>query len=456
MKQFDLIVIGTGSGLDVAYTASEKGLKVALLEKDKIGGTCLNRGCIPSKMLIHSADVADQIRNSKTFGIESKITKINFEAIIKRVNSFVDTESKGMGDYYKTSKNPVLFKGEAKFIDFKTLQIGKETIKADKILIAAGARPNIPPIPGLDSVNYITSTEALRLKKQPKEMTVLGGGYISTELAHFYRALGTKVNIIQRSSWLLTKEDQEISKAYTEAVKGNYNLFLNHDIVKVYKNGNKFITEVKDQKTKKVKKVSSDELLVVLGAKPNSDLLDLEKTKVKIDDKGFIKTNDYLETNVPGIYALGDIAGHYMFKHSANLEGEYATNNILNPKNKRKVDYSAMPHAVFTTPQIAGVGYTEEELKQKKIPYLKGKHMILHTGMGKALEDKVGFVKFLVDKKTRKILGCHILGTEASTLIHEVLVAMKSGSGTIDNIQNVTFIHPALSEVVQRAAFNLE
>ncbi len=454
MKTFDLIVIGSGSGLDVVVAAASSGLKVALFEKERMGGTCLNRGCIPSKMLIHSADIMETINKAHLFGIKAKITKIDFPSIIKRVSNFVDEDSKGIERAYSQNTNPALYKGLAKFIEMKTLQMGNEIFKADRILIAAGARPTIPKIEGLDKVNYITSTEALRLTKQPKELTILGGGYIAAELAHFYGALGTKINIIQRSSWLLTKEDEEIAKKYTEIVKEKFNLYLNSTALKVYKKTGKFYTVIKTENNK-TKTIKSDQLLVVTGVTPNSDILDVKKTNVKVDEKGFVITNEYLETNFPGIFALGDITGHYLFKHTANLEAEYALNNILNPKNKKNVDYRAMPHAIFTSPQVAGVGYTEQELKEKKIPYLVGKHKYIYTGMGKAIEDTEGFVKFLVDKKTRKILGCHILGTEASTLIHEVLVAMKSGSGLIDNITNTVHIHPALSEVVQRAAFEV-
>ena len=455
MKQNDLIVIGTGSGLDVAVAAAGSGLKIALFEKEKMGGTCLNRGCIPSKMLIHSADIIEIIKKSSMFGIKAKITKIDFPSIIKRVSDFVDEDSKGIERAYSENTNPALFKGTVRFIGMKTLQLKNETFKADKILIATGARPTIPEIEGLDKVDYITSTEALRLTKQPRELTILGGGYIAAELAHFYGSLGTKINIVQRSSWLLTKEDEEIAKKYTESVSKKFNLFLNYDIVKVSEKNKKFFTVIKDQKTNKAKTLKSDQLLIVLGVTPNSDILDLGKTNVNVDDKGFIITNEYMETNASGIFALGDAVGKYMFKHNANWEAEYILNNILNPNNKKKVDYTAMPHAIFTSPQIAGVGYTEQELKEKNIPYSIGKHKYIYTGMGKAIEDTEGFVKILVDKNTKKILGCHILGTDASALIHEVLIAMKSGSGKIDDIINTVHIHPALSEVVQRAGFNI-
>jgi len=194
--------------------------------------------------------------------------------------------------------------------------------------------------------------------------------------------------------------------------------------------------------------------LVATGRIPNTDILDVKKTGVKINKSGYVKVNEYMETNVKGIWALGDIAGIYLFKHSANLEAQYIFTNIF--YKKVKADYWAMPHAIFSSPQIAGVGFTEQELIEKNIDYAKGKYEYIRTGMGIALQDKEGFVKIFADKKTKKILGCHIIGTDASTLIHEVIVAMKSGDGTVDNILNSVHVHPALSEVVQRAVRSIE
>ena len=453
MKEFDLVVIGAGSGLNVAYDASSSGLKVAIIEKSEMGGTCLNRGCIPSKMLIHHADVLREIKRSKIFGIDAKIKSIDFKSIIKNINKFVEEDSENIEKSYKNSVNPVLFKGSAEFIGLKTIKIGNETIKGKKILIAVGARPSIPEIKGLNKVDYITSTEALKLKKQPKTMTVLGGGYISAELAHFYGEFGTKINIVQRSRVMLKKEDLEIAEKFTEIFKKKYNVYTEFSTEEVFKKNGYFYVKIRNGNS--VKTLKSDQLLVVTGIIPNNDILDLGKTGVKVNNEGYILVNEYMETNVQGIYALGDCVGNYFFKHSANLEAEYVLRNILNG-NKHKVDYYAMPHAIFTDPQIAGVGYTEDELKEKKIGYLVGKYNYYDTGMGIAIKDNDGFVKLLVEKKTRKILGCHIIGTEASTLIHEVIVAMKSGDGAIDNLINAVHIHPALNEVVQRAALMIE
>jgi len=455
MRQFDLIVIGSGSGLDVANAAAAHGLKVAIIERGPLGGTCLNRGCIPSKMFIHSADVMETIKRAHLFGINVKGYTVDFASIVRRVTEDIDSDASGIESGLRTLDNPLLYKEDCRFIDHKTIQVGNETIKGDKILIASGARPSIPDIEGLSESGFITSDDALRLRAQPKVLTVIGGGYISVELAHFFGELGTSINIVQRRNLLVPNEDEEVAKAVTSIFQQKYNIFTGFGPEKVSKIGEEFEVLIKSVNGKDSKILKSDQLLVAVGRKPNSDGLDVEKTGVRTDRKGLILTDEYLETNVKGIYALGDAVGHYMFKHSANLEAQYAFNNILNPENKLPVDYTAIPHAIFTSPQIAGVGKTEQQLRSEKADYVVGRCNYIDTGMGHAIEDRTGFVKILLDRKTKKILGWHIMGTDASTLIHEVLVAMKTGDGSVKNITKVVHVHPALSEVVQRAASNV-
>ena len=452
MQTFDLIVIGAGSGLNVSSAAAERGMKVAVVEKGPMGGTCLNRGCIPSKIIIHSADVAETIKRSKLFGINSKISSIDFRKITSRASNIVDKDAKGIEQGIKEDKNTTLFKAEARFVAERTLKRGKETIKGSKVIIAAGTRPSVPNIEGLKDVDFITSDEALRLRKQPKSMTILGGGYIAAELAHFYGSLGTKISIIQRAPLMVPNEDIEIAAQFTRLFSKKYNVLLEHNAAKVEKKKGKFIVTAQGKKSKK--KIVSDALLVAAGRITNSDILDLKKANVEIDEKGYIKTNDYLETTAKNIWALGDIIGRYLFKHTANLEAQTVYSNAILGK-KVKINYDAMPHAIFSSPQIAGVGMREQDLKYKKIRYAVGKYQYINSGMGTALQDNEGFVKIFADRKTRKILGCHILGTDASTLIHEVIVAMKAGLKA-DAISDAVHIHPALSEVVQRAVNNIE
>jgi mycothione reductase len=452
MEIFDLVVIGGGSGADVASWAAEQGYRVAIIEKGPMGGTCLNRGCIPSKMLIHSADIIETINRAHLFGIKPKGYSIDFSFIIKRVSETVDKDSKGIEDALSKSHNPKFYKEECRFIGEKTLQVGRDSIKGQKIIIASGGRPTIPDVPGLKDVSYITSDEALRLKEQPKVMTIIGGGYIAVEMAHFYGSLGTKINIVQRRKLLVPNEDEEIAQRFTEIFRRRYDVYTGFEPTRVWKRGTEFGVEIKNLEDGRTQILKSDQLLIATGRQPNSDILNIAKTGVQTDKEGFIVTNEFLETNVKGIYALGDAVGHHLFKHSANLEAQYSFLNITSDEDKTPVDYTAMPHAIFTSPQIAGVGPTEQQLRTKGMRYTVGKYDYINTGMGMALEDRDGLVKIIAEKETRKILACHIMGTDASTLIHEVLVAMKSGEGTLSNINRVVHIHPALSEVVQRAA----
>ncbi len=457
IKRFDVIVIGSGSGLEISSQAAEMGLKTAVVEKGPFGGTCLNRGCIPSKILIHSADVAETIKNSSIFGVNSKITGINWKKIQERVWKVIDKDAKEIEQGNRENKNMRVYKTESKFVAQKTLEVGKELITADKIFICAGTRPSIPPIKGLDKIRYYTSDDVMRLKKQPSSMIIIGGGYIAAEMAHFFSSLGTKVTIVARSSPLIRDEDKDIAETFTEIVSKKYKVMLDTDTLAVNKKGNKIEVEVQEKDKKQSKKLEAEILLIATGRVPNTDILQVEKTGIKTNKNGFVAINEYTEASVPGVYAIGDIAGIYLFKHSANLEASYSAYNafVKNQKEKIKVDYRAMPHAIFSSPQVSAVGMTEQELQDKKIKYAVGKYNYHDTAMGLAIEDKEGFVKILVEPKTRKILGCHILGTDASTLIHEVIVVMKAGLG-VSGITGAVHVHPALSEVIQRAFESVE
>jgi mycothione reductase len=421
-------------------------------------------------MLIHSADLVNEIKRADLFGIkiDSHSLSIDFKKIVNRVNKFIDSDSDQIKAFLERSENPRLFSTKCKFIGDKKLALMGENseeknkiITAEKILIASGTRPNIPEIKGLKESGYITSDEALRSLEQPRVLTFIGGGYIACELAHFFGSLGTKINIIQRNRVLIPREDEEVSNKLTEIFSKKYDVYLGYNtesVSKDKKNGNRgdFRVVARNADSKMIE-IKSDQLLISVGRGPNSDRLDLaDKTGIQLDDKGFVKVDEYLETAVRGIFALGDAVGKYQFKHNCNNEAQYAFHNILKPDKKVAVDYYAMPHAIFTSPQIAGVGFTEQKLRSsKQYDYHKSVYRYISTAMGKAIEDEEGFVKFLVDKKDRRILGCHIMGSDASTLIHEVLVAMRAADGKIDSINETIHIHPALSEVIAKAASNI-
>ncbi|HLD83372.1 MAG TPA: FAD-dependent oxidoreductase, partial [archaeon] len=306
MKEFDLVVIGAGSGLNVATRAAEFGMKVAVIEEGAMGGTCLNRGCIPSKVILHSADVAETIDGARRFGIAPKGYKVDFLKVTSRASAAVDKEAREIEEGIKDTENLTLFKARARFIGERTIIAGDEAIKGRKIVIAAGTRPAVPVIEGINKIKYITSDEALRLKKQPKSIIILGGGFIAAEMAHFFGALGTKVIIVQRSM-MLRNEDREIADAYVKAAGKKYSIMLGYEPLRVSQKGGKITLVAKGKAGTKA--VTADSLLVATGRVANSDLLGAAKAGVETDARGYIKTNDYLETTAKNVWAFGDIAG---------------------------------------------------------------------------------------------------------------------------------------------------
>jgi pyruvate/2-oxoglutarate dehydrogenase complex dihydrolipoamide dehydrogenase (E3) component len=277
---------------------------------------------------------------------------------------------------------------------------------------------------------------------------VVGGGYIAAELAHFFGALGTEVTIIHRRDLMLREEDTDVSRRFTEVYQRRFNMVLDAQVTGVSSKDGEIIVEVTTPNG--TQSITSDTLLMATGRVPNTDLLDMAKTGVELNDRGYIKTDEFLQTNVPGIWALGDIVGKYLLKHSANLEAVYASNNIMNPDNQAAVDYSAMPHAVFASPQVASVGLTEQEADARGASYITATYNYSDTAYGASIEDKDGFVKVLAEPASGEILGCHIIGTDAATLIQEAANAMRARVST-DAITQSIYVHSALPEVVQRA-----
>ena len=448
MRTFDLIVVGSGAGLEVASEAADRGLSVAVVEHGPFGGTCLNRGCIPSKLLIHSADVMETIQRAQLFGIKAEVLAVDWDFIIKRASDTVDGDAQTVEEGNRQHPNISVFGDTGRFVGERTLDVGGEQITASKIVIAAGTRPRIPDVDGLADVPFITSDEALRLPRQPGRLIILGGGYIAAEMAHFFGALGTEVTVVYRGPRLLRQEEDDVAARFTEVYQRRFNLLLNTDVRRVQRDGDEIAVQVvTDGQTATL---TADSLLLAVGRIPNTDLLDVAKAGVAVDDAGFVKTDEHLETDVPGIWALGDIVGRYLLKHSANLEAAYVANNIFNPDSKVAVDYHAMPHAIFASPQVASVGLTERAAKERGLPYVVGTYNYRDTAYGSSIEDKDGFVKALADKDTGEILGCHIIGSEASMLIQEVVNAMRMRL-TTDAITQSIYVHPALPEVVQRA-----
>lgn len=450
--RFDLVVVGTGSGLDVANALAREGWRVAVVEKGDVGGTCLNRGCIPSKMLIHSADVAETIRASATFGLDAELRGVDFETLMGRVREHVEGESRNLARALTKSENPRFFVGEGRFVAAKRLRVGETELVAPKFLLAPGARPRIPDIPGLAEAGYLTSTDALSRPTLPSSLVIVGGGFVAAELGHFFSALGTNVTVVQKHDVMLNRDDRELSERFTQAFARRHRVILSATVTSVRRAGAGVRVEVDVEGARQV--LEADDVLVAVGLTPNGDTLDLHQTSVGTTPGGHIVVDEHLETSAPGVFALGDAVGRHNLKHAANHEAGYVFNNLRSPEEMLAVNYQAMPRAVFSSPQVAAVGETEDQLRASGVPYLVGRSEFLETAMGKAIEAREGFVKILAARGSGEILGCHVMGPEAATLIHEVVLAMTFGMRAED-IAGTIHIHPALSEVVARAAADM-
>ncbi|GAB4187800.1 MAG: dihydrolipoyl dehydrogenase [Simkaniaceae bacterium] len=449
MKEYDVIVIGAGGGVKLVLPAADLGYKVALVEKERAGGTCLNRGCIPSKMLIHPADVMTIIREARRFGISVFDVQADFSGMVQWVSKTVDQESASIPPNYYKHPNVDYYNREARFVSENVLMIDGQRITAKKIFLAVGARPNIPPIKGLEKTPYMTYREALRNTKRPEKLLVIGGGYIAAELGFFYGALGTKVQFLVRSE-LLRKEDRDIRKEFARVFEKKFSVHYGWHPLEVSFQDNAFHLQCqKDTGEKGV--FTSDALLVVTGVVPWTDSLGLEHTGIEIDACGYIKVDDYLQTTQPGVWAFGDCIGRYLYRHTANFEGEYLFRTLFKEPSREPIAYPPVPHAIFSHPQIGSVGKKEDDLTREGREYIVGKNNYADSAMGMALRSDYGFAKLLFDKKDRTLIGAHIIGEEASDMIH-MLIAFMYKKATVDDLNHMIYIHPALPEIVRNAA----
>lgn len=453
-QDYDLVVIGSGSGLDVSAEAADAGMRVAVVDNGPFGGTCLNRGCIPSKMLIHSADIAETIRGAERFGINAKIESVDWEKMMKRVYDSIDPDSHSVLEGNKRHPNITVFQDTARFVDVRTIEVGDQRIRGASMLIAAGTRPAVPDVPGLHGVRHMTSDQALRLQHQPRRMAIIGGGYIAAEMAHFFGGLGTEITLVYRGDRLLRHEDNDVSRTFTSAFQRRFDVRLNTQVQQVSygtrggQGEGPVVVEVSSSEG--VESIEVDEVLFATGRIPNTDVLNAKSGGVELDERGYVVVDEFMRTGSEGTWALGDIVGRYELKHNANLEAAYVAHNLFNPESLAAVDYHAMPHAIFSSPQVAGVGLTEREARETGFDYAVGTERYIDTAYGEAIDDTDGFVKVIADRHNGEIIGCHVVGHDASILIQEAVNVMRARR-SVDEITQSIYIHPALSEVVQRA-----
>jgi mycothione reductase len=453
LKNYDAIVVGSGCGLIIVDEALAHGLKVALVDKGPLGGTCPNLGCIPSKMLIYPADRIVEIEEAGKLGIEARVTKVDFQSIMERMRRSVRRNQNHMRETITQLKNLDFYKGEGHFIGENTVSVAGKEIRGKLIFIASGSRPMIPPIKGLESTGYLTNETVLGLKERPDSLVIIGGGYVGVEYGHFLAAMGTRVTILEMADRLVLAEEPEISALLRKALGRRMEIYLNTQAGEVRRDGSGVGVLVKNIKNGAQRELKAQKIMVAVGRRSNADLLKVENTGVETDKRGFIKVNVYLETSKKNIFAVGDVNGREMFTHAANREAAVAAHNALHG-GKLKMDYHAIPHAVYSYPQIAAVGLTEEKARAHH-DILVGKTRYFEVAKGAAMMEKEGFAKAIVARDSRKILGFHIIGPYAPILIQEVINAMQSGGHT-GEINDGIHIHPALPELIQLTLSNLE
>lgn len=453
MSNYDVAIIGSGPGGYVcAIRCAQLGLKTAIIEKyNTLGGTCLNVGCIPSKALLDSShQYHDATHKFADHGIQIGTPKIDFKQMITRKQGVVDQMTKGVDFLMKKNKIDV-FTGMGSFVDATTIQINgekKETISAKNIVIATGSKPASFPGMEIDKKRVISSTEALELKEIPKHLIVIGGGVIGLELGSVYHRLGADVSVVEYANSVIGTMDASLGKEMGRVLKKQgVKLHLGHKVTSVTTKG-KTVTVVAEGKKGEVK-LEGDYCLVSVGRRPYTDGLNAENAGVKLDDKGRIETNDHLQTNVPNIYAIGDVVKGVMLAHKAEEEGVMVAEILAN--QKPHINYNLIPGIVYTWPEVAGIGQTEEQLKEAGVKYKVGQFPFRANGRAVAGMDLDGFVKILADEETDEVLGAHMIGPRVADMIMEIAVAMEFRASAED-IARICHGHPTTSEVTKEAA----
>tara|TARA_B100000945_G_scaffold296979_1_gene275706 strand:+ start:343 stop:1743 length:1401 start_codon:yes stop_codon:yes gene_type:complete len=458
-EKFQAVVIGGGPGGYVcAIRLSQLGIKTACVDAGgKLGGTCLNIGCIPSKSLLNLSENFYKAKNFSNLGIEVGQVKLNLDKIMQNKNKAVDTLTKGVEFLFKKNKVSY-FKGIASFISDKKILIKNEkkiktTIEADKVIISTGSEPSSLPGIEFDEEIILSSTGALSLKKIPKKMIIVGGGYIGLEMGSVWLRFGTEVHVVEFLDHITPGMDREISNEFMKILKKQgmkFHLETKLESIKKNNNGAKVIAK---DKNGKIVDFDCDAVLISVGRKPNTKNLNLEKININLDDKKRIKTKNNFETNIKNIYAIGDVISGPMLAHKAEEEGIAVAELIAGQSGH--VNYNVIPGVIYTSPEVASIGKTEEQLKDLNKKYKVGKFPFLANSRAKAIDESEGFVKILAEDKTDKILGVHIIGPHAGEMIAEIGIAMEFGASSED-IARTCHAHPTFSEAVKEAALSVD
>ncbi len=453
MRRFDLLIIGAGSGNSVIGPEHDD-WDIAIAEHGLFGGTCLNVGCIPSKMFVYAAEVAELTADSERLGVHTRFEGADWPAVRDRIFGRIDPIAEGGLDYRQGLPNVTVYTDTARFIGPRMVAVGGETITAGRIVVAAGARPAIPDVDGLATCGYRTSDTIMRLEDLPERLLVLGGGYIAAELGSVMGAFGSQVTFVLRGDTFLRREDGEIRSRFTAAYSRRFDVRLNTRILTARREGSEVVLQVQDSEGRR-SELRADELLVATGRIPNSDRLEVAAAGIDTDPAGYVVTDDQLRTSAEGVWALGDITNPVQLKHVANHEARVVSHNLSHPGDPIRVDHRFIPHAVFGHPQVASVGLTERECQQRGLPYLSHVQPFSSAAYGWAMEDTSSAVKVIAHPETRRLLGAHIIGPQASTLIQQLIQGMHFDLTVDQMARHQYYIHPALPEVVEQALLEL-
>ncbi|WP_285506378.1 mycothione reductase [Actinokineospora sp. NBRC 105648] len=461
MAHYDLVIIGTGSGnsiLDPRFAD----LRVAIVERGVFGGTCLNVGCIPTKMFVHAADVAATPSKSSRLGVDETLDRVRWPDIRDRIFGRIDPIAEGGRKYrqeHPDNVNVTVYNGNARFTAPRELEITPndgspaETVTADRFVLAAGGRAVVPDIEGIHDVHFHTSDTVMRLDELPGSITILGSGFVAAEFAHVFSSFGVQVTLIARSGALLRGEDRDVSLRFTQLAQERWDVRLDRKAVRAESLDAGVRLHLEGPQGAET--VDSDLLLVATGRTPNSDQLDVAAAGIEVLPSGHVKVDEYQRTTADGVWALGDISSPYELKHVANHEARVVQHNLLHPDDLQAADHRFVPHAVFTSPQIASVGITEQEAERSGISWVASSQAYAGIAYGWAMEDTTGFAKVIADPDTGLILGAHIIGPQAPTVIQPLIQAMSFGLDARAVARGQYWIHPGMPEVVENALLSL-
>ncbi|MEA2015442.1 MAG: dihydrolipoyl dehydrogenase [Actinomycetota bacterium] len=449
-EKVDISVIGGGpGGYAAAIRASKLGLKAAVVEEDKVGGVCLNYGCVPTKSLYHAASLIEEIKRAETFGIKASAPELDFKKAMAVKEQIIDVQRKGVGAYFK--KNDIKFiEGKGEILEKGKILVkgpdGNETeIETKNIIIATGSSAaNVEPF-DISEDGIMDNKDILSLEKLPEPLLIIGGGVVGSEFANIFSSFGSKVTIVEILPEILSTEDEDVSKLiHNTFKKKGIDIFTDTKVENLRKAEGKFKCTVSGGK-----EISAEKILISVGRRPNSKGMGLEKAGVEVDEKGYIKVDSHLETNVSGIYAIGDVIGGLQLAHVASKEGKIAAGNIAG--EEEEMEHDAIPRAIFTSPEIGTVGLNERQAKERNIEVCTGIFTFSHNSKACIEGETEGFMKIVTRAGTGEILGSQVVGPGASDLMHEVVVAMN-GELLVDDIASTVHAHPTLSEIVMEAA----